>query len=722
MWLYEPGSTRFLAVNDAAIEHYGYSRDEFAAMTLRDIRPPSEWQRLENVLGSPRAALETSGPWIHQLRDGRRIEVESRSCLVSFRGKPARLVVAMDITDRLSAEARLRQAEENYRSIFENATEEIIQTTPGGRYLTANPAAARMLGFDSPEELIATHDDLDRGFYVKPGRRAEFLRLMEQHGEVSGFESEVFRKDGSTVWISESSKAIPDHDGTILYFQGTAQDVTARKMAEEAVRATNAQLMAVVRTAPVSVVVLDRDGLVQSWNPASERIFGWSETEVLGKPLPYVPEEKQTEHRLLRQRVLDGESFTGVEAGRRRKDGSSIYIDIYTAPLRDAEGNVTGILGINVDVTDHKNSEERLREQMLHMTALRRIDAAISETFELRAMLALVLDEIRRVLEVDAAAVSLLAPRSVSLEVASARGFHTREIESSPLLLSTEVGLKLMLEGRPFSTEDLRGASDIVPRQSLMDAEKFVFYSGMPLVTKGRIRGVLEVFHRSPKPRDETWVRLLDALSAQTAIAVENASMFQDLQRSNADLGLAYEATIEGWSRALDLRDKETEGHTLRVTAEALKLARSLGVRQDELGHLRRGALLHDIGKIGVPDRILLKPGPLTDEERAVMRRHPVVAYEMLSPIPYLHPALDIPYCHHEKWNGTGYPRGLRGEQIPLAARIFTVVDVWDALSSERPYRSAWQPDAVLKYIRDQRGEHFDPHVAEAFLRLLTDQ
>jgi PAS domain S-box-containing protein/putative nucleotidyltransferase with HDIG domain len=706
---------RFLAVNDAAIAKYGYSRDEFAVMTLTEIRPPSEWPRLDAVLGSPRVALETSGPWLHQLRDGSLIQVESRSSLVSFRGQTARLVVALDITDRL-------RAEENYRSIFENATEEIIQTTPAGQYLTANPAAARMLGFDSPAELIATHTDLDRCFYVKPGRRGEFLRLMEQDGEVSGFESEVLRKDGSTVWISESSRAIRDPDGKVLYFQGTAQDITARKLAEEALRATNEQLIAVVRTAPVSVVVLNRDGLIQNWNPASESIFGWSEAEVLGRTLPYVPEDKRAEHNLLRQRVLEGESFTGVEACRRRKDGSTVYINIYTAPLRDAEGSVTGILGINVDITDRKTSEERLREQMQHMTALRRIDAAISETFELSAMLALVLDEIRRVLDVDAAAVSLLAPRAVSLEVASARGFRTREIESSPLLLSTEVGLKLMLEGRPFSTGDLRGAAEILQRQSLMAAERFVFYSGTPLVTKGRIRGVLEVFHRSPKPRDETWARLLDALSAQTGIAVENASMFQELQRSNADLGLAYEATIEGWSRALDLRDKETEGHTLRVTAGALKLARSLGVRQDELGHIRRGALLHDIGKIGVPDSILLKPGPLTDEESAVMRRHPIIAYEMLSPIPYLHPALDIPYCHHEKWNGTGYPRGLRGEQIPLAARIFAVVDVWDALSSGRPYRSAWEPDAVLKYLRDQRGEHFDPRVADAFLQLLADE
>ena len=197
--------------------------------------------------------------------------------------------------------------------------------------------------------------------------------------------------------------------------------------------------------------------------------------------------------------------------------------------------------------------------------------------------------------------------------------------------------------------------------------------------------------------------------------------MFADLQRSNVDLALAYEATIEGWSRALDLRDRETEGHTVRVTEKTIRLARSLGVRQEALGHIRRGALLHDIGKIGVPDSILLKPGPLTPEEQSVMRRHPLVAYEMLSPIAYLRPALDIPYCHHEHWDGTGYPRGLKGEEIPLAARIFSVVDVWDALSSGRPYRSPWSTERVVEHLRSQGGSHFDPKVVKAFLDLSSE-
>jgi putative nucleotidyltransferase with HDIG domain len=231
---------------------------------------------------------------------------------------------------------------------------------------------------------------------------------------------------------------------------------------------------------------------------------------------------------------------------------------------------------------------------------------------------------------------------------------------------------------------------------------------------------VLEVFHRTPLHVDPDWLGFLEALAGQAAVGVENASLFAELQLSHAELNVAYETTLEGWSAALDLRDKETEGHTQRVTNTSVRLAREMGLGPDELAHIRRGALLHDIGKMGVPDRILLKPGPLTEEEWGIMRQHPVLAYNMLLPIAYLRPALDIPYCHHEKWDGTGYPRGLRGEQIPLAARIFAVVDVWDALRSDRPYRMAWPPAKVMEHIRSLAGTHFDPRVAEAFLNLVS--
>jgi PAS domain S-box-containing protein len=192
-----------------------------------------------------------------------------------------------------------------------------------------------------------------------------------------------------------------------------------------------------------------------------------------------------------------------------------------------------------------------------------------------------------------------------------------------------------------------------------------------------------------------------------------------ELKRQNLELALAYDVTLEGWSKALDLRDKETEGHSLRVTEMTIRLARAMGLSNEELASIRQGALLHDVGKLGIPDNILLKEGQLTDEERVIMCKHPTYAYEWLSTIAYLRPALDIPYCHHEKWDGSGYPRGLQGDAIPLAARLFAVVDVYDALTSDRPYRQAWAKEKVLEYINDQKGKHFDPQVVEIFMQML---
>jgi len=193
-----------------------------------------------------------------------------------------------------------------------------------------------------------------------------------------------------------------------------------------------------------------------------------------------------------------------------------------------------------------------------------------------------------------------------------------------------------------------------------------------------------------------------------------------DLTNANNQLLSAYEATIEGWSHAMDLRDKETEGHSRRVTELTLQLAREFGMGDDELLHIRRGALVHDMGKLGVPDSVLHKPSSLTEEEWAAMRKHPQLAYDMLYSIEYLRPALDIPYCHHEKWDGSGYPRGLKNTEIPLSARIFAIVDVWDALTSDRPYRSAWARTEALSYIQEQSSKHFDPQVVYKFLKMIN--
>jgi HD-GYP domain-containing protein (c-di-GMP phosphodiesterase class II) len=241
----------------------------------------------------------------------------------------------------------------------------------------------------------------------------------------------------------------------------------------------------------------------------------------------------------------------------------------------------------------------------------------------------------------------------------------------------------------------------------------------VPLKLKNQVIGVIYVDNRVYTGLFQASdLDMLTAFADQAAVAIDNARLFEDLQQANEELKSAYDETIKGWALALELRDKETEGHTQRVTTLTQTLAMKMGICGEELVHIKRGSLLHDIGKMAIPDGILLKPGKLTLTERKFMELHPLFAKDMLDPIVFLHPAIDIPYCHHEKWDGSGYPQNLRGEAIPFAARIFAVVDVWDALTSDRPYREPLDPAKVRQIIQEGSGKHFDPLVVDTFLSL----
>lgn len=352
------------------------------------------------------------------------------------------------------------------------------------------------------------------------------------------------------------------------------------------------------------------------------------------------------------------------------------------------------------------------------MQALYRIDITITASLDLRITLNVLLDQLTHQMGVHAASVLLYNPVTNNLEYAAGHGFRTKAIEKTTMKPGAGLAGRAMLERRITYAAHLQDPGENFTRGGLVRDEGFETYYGVPLVAKGQVLGVLEIFHRARLVLDKDWLDFLEALSAQAAIAIDDATLFESLQRTNFELARAYETTLEGWSHALDLRDKETEGHTQRVTEMTVHLATAMGMTGNELVHIRRGALLHDIGKMGIPDGILFKPGPLSEDEWAVMRQHPVYAYELLTPIQYLRPALDIPYCHHERWDGSGYPRGLRGEQIPLAARIFAVIDCWDALRSDRPYRPAWSEGEARSYLQEQSGKQYDPMVVQAFFNL----
>jgi HD-GYP domain-containing protein (c-di-GMP phosphodiesterase class II) len=371
---------------------------------------------------------------------------------------------------------------------------------------------------------------------------------------------------------------------------------------------------------------------------------------------------------------------------------------------------------------DNAQLYQKAQLHLKHEKALREIDLAITSNQDLSAILGVVLHQTRARLQVDTCAILLLDQATQTLRCTSDQGFQTEIIKKTHIRLGEGSVGTAVQDRRIFGRATIDSTAEISDRAELITAEHFAAYFIAPLVAKDKLLGALEVYHHSPLLMKTEWLKFLETLAGQAAIAIDNATLLADLQRSNMDLTLAYDTTLEGWSTALDLRDKETEGHTKRVTEMTLKLAKRMGISSSELIHIRRGALLHDVGKLGVPDRILLKPDQLTPEEWDIMQMHPTYAYQMLKPIAYLGPAVDIPYCHHEKWDGTGYPRGLKGEEIPLEARIFSIVDVYDALTSNRPYRAAWPKDKVINHIRGLSGTHFDPHVVEAFLKMVTEE
>jgi HD-GYP domain-containing protein (c-di-GMP phosphodiesterase class II) len=376
------------------------------------------------------------------------------------------------------------------------------------------------------------------------------------------------------------------------------------------------------------------------------------------------------------------------------------------------------VMAVVRDITRHKQAEEKVQQQLNRLAALHAIDLLIASSFDLNLTLSMLLSHVTAQLKVDAAGILLYNPQSRALEFSAGLGFRTEALQHTHLRLGEGYAGTAALQRKTLHIVSLQhGPTNFVKSKSFQD-EAFVSYIGVPLVAKGQVRGVLEIFQRARLDPDDDWLSFLETLAGQASIAIENASLFRELQRSNVELTQAYDATIEGWSRALELRDQITEGHTKRVTDLAMHLARRLDFTEDSLIHIRRGAMLHDIGKMAIPDSILAKPAPLSAEEWAVMRRHPSYAYELLSPIQYLKPALDIPHFHHEKWDGSGYPDGIRQDQIPLPARLFAVIDVFDALTSHRPYRAAWAKEQALTYIREQSEKHFDPRIVNEFLNM----
>jgi PAS domain S-box-containing protein len=448
-------------------------------------------------------------------------------------------------------------------------------------------------------------------------------------------------------------------------------------------------------------------------NEAAARQGRHAKESLIGRTMMEVyPGIEKTSLFAILSRCMDSRRPAKATNEFRHPDGALGWFELSIQPVEE------GLFVMSIDVTAQRRAEERTRTQLRRLNALRAIDLAILSTTDGTQALKTVVEETRAQLHVDAAAILLLNRHTHRLELAAATGLHEPAPPGYSLPLGVSISAQAARERRTISAPDLAEVEPSDSQELFRTVDGTQSAYATPLVAKGQLLGVLVVEFRSTFRADYDWLGFFEAMAGQAAMAIDSGQLFGNLQRANHDLGLAYDTTIEGWSRAMDLRDHETEGHTLRVTETTVELGNRAGLSAEEMVHVRRGALLHDIGKMGVPDAILLKPGPLTDEEWVIMRQHPQIAFDLLKPIGYLRPALDIPYCHHEKWDGSGYPRRLKGVQIPRAARLFAVVDVWDALRSDRPYRPRWPDDKVHAFLRAQSGTHFDPDAVDLFLQI----
>ena len=633
------------------------------------------------------------------------------------------------IAERKIAEEALAQNEKRFEALLTNSADAITLLDENGVAVYDSPAALGMLGYYNNELIgqniftIIHEEDL-------LSIRSHFIELLEKPGARLNIMFRIRHKNGSWRWLEAITTNLltePSVKAVVVNYR----DITDRKQAEQTLLSAQELYRILFEQSADAVFILDLQGRHVEANQRASEMLGYSHEELLQLTARDVSaEESESMNKL--SILLEGQVVQAYERRFRRKDGTLIEVEPHVTLLRDQNGQPFRIQSIVRDISERKQAEREIQNRSKELSTLYELSRALAEANDLEKVLELVTRKTVENIRITFARIALLESDDLIT-----RSVYPIRILDHDLMINSRQSLSTL----PFCQRVLEQDQPVIVRtnsqqvggeerhQLLLDFTQTLCLIPLRVSNftsdSSHIVGLLmlgESRKEEREPFTPNKLRLARSIGDQAAIAINNVNLFKDLQQSNVDLNHAYEATIAGWSAALDLRDKETEGHTQRVTGLTARLAKMLEICEEDLIYIRYGALLHDIGKMGIPDRILLKPGKLSEDELEIMRMHPTYAFQMLEPITYLGPALDIPYCHHEKWDGTGYPRGLKGEQIPRAAQIFAIVDVYDALTSNRPYRTGWSREQTLEHISGLSGSHFNPQVVDAFIQLMTEK
>lgn len=643
------------------------------------------------------------------------------------------LFTCRDVTDRVEAQRQLETSQQHLQAIFDNALDAILLADDDGRFVDVNRAACELLGYARDELIGMTLWEIMCNDHRQS--KADWAQLLQQGQQRGDFNFQ--RHDGRTLDVEYRTAA---HIQPGLHLS-VLRDITERRRVERQLAASQQFTQSVLDSLSANIAVLDEEGVIISTNAAwQEYAFhnGVSDLSRVGVGVNYLEVCRNAEGEQVEEAghaaagieaVIAGEETTfEMEYPAPAPEDEDQWFLMHVAPFTGAKH---GVVISHLDITERKRAEAELLQHVDRLTTVNHLE------WELTTQSAP-----KQIHEQTATAISDLIPDIANVLISA--------YDADKSLIHLEYGVHdgepvdvTAFEPIPLASEESGPQSDVIhsgqtmtvndAREELLDAP-IPFDEGepnattirsalmAPMTSQGETIGVLQVQSRTPYRFTEADKELLALIANTAAVSLENVRLFDALQTANDELRNAYDATIAGWAKALELKDKETEGHTQRVAKLTLDLARQFGFTDDGCEHVYRGALLHDIGKMGVPDDILHKPGQLDGDEWDIIKQHPVHAYELLNDIDFLQPALAIPHCHHERWDGAGYPQGLEGEQIPLEARIFAVVDAYDAMTNDRPYRDALPHDEATRRLQENAGTQFDPDVVEAFVVMMDNE
>jgi PAS domain S-box-containing protein len=620
--------------------------------------------------------------------------------------------------------ARAGENERKYHSILDAIQDVYYRCDLQGRLVMASPSFLTIFGYDSMDEVLGK--SIAETFYEQPEDRQKFLRAINEQKEVTNYEEVLKRKDGTLFTAGTSSHFTYDESANITGIEGILRDITEMKRAEEQLLESEERYRSIGGVA-FEGIMIERNGIILDANRKFAEIFGYADPqEVIGKnglDFLLAPESSaKVQARLMVQPGIIYDVF-GI-----RKDGTTFQGETQSREIIYRGKPAWGVT--MRDVTDRIAVAAELRRLNRALQTISKCNEALVRSVNEQELLVEICRNIVEIGEYPLACIDLVDPGNHSGYCNEANQFSQaggQTMRSGWENIPGMIGM-VMAKHQPIFINllsELQGEQTI---GQFLKPGTCRSLAAIPLYYEETFFGVLSIFSGYENAFDPDEIRLITEMASDLSyglltqrVRADRKAFLDILQATNQELERSYDATLEGWSGALELRERDTAGHSQRVVEMTLAIARAMAVPESELIHIRRGALLHDIGKMGIPDRILLKPGPLTSDEWRTMRHHPLYAQKLLHGIAYLQPAFDIPYYHHERWDGQGYPNKLAGERIPIAARIFAVVDVWDALTSDRPYRLAWTADEALHYIVDQSGKQFDPLVVVEFTKILEN-